>query len=239
MKQDYSSPVQLRGNPGQLATILRLPDKVSNLKACSVNLPGINIRRATIRPIDSGTPGLSMLRIKLPVSTPPGAYEGTVQIGSTELPILIDVEPRARVRLLPRTIRASTSAASVVKANLVLLNGSNFTINLEKEYRFCVFERGGIDRAIFLALTSDRVVGDKRVERLLDELARSHGGRVRLEIESGSGAVRPTEARDLCIALHFSDRLRPGRAYSGAWRIENTSLAVTIQVTGKIQEEVE
>ena|SRR5882672_1737261 len=250
MKQDHSTPVQLRGNPSQLTTVLRLPAKSSlfkgspdraaaRLRSCSVNLPGVDVKRASIREIDSATPGLSLLRIKLPVSTPPGSYKGTIQVGDKELPIVIDVEPRPRVRLFPRSLKARAARGSVVNANLTVLNTGNFVVNLEKEYRFCVFERGGIDRAFFVALASDQATGERRLDRLANELAVSHGGRVRLEIESGAGAVAPGEARELRIALRLSDRLRPGQTYSGTWKVENTGLAIELQVTGKIREVAE
>ncbi len=194
------------------------------------------MKRASIRELDSATPGLSLLRIKLPFSTPPGAYKGTIQVGDKEFPIVVEVQPRSRLRLFPRTLRASAAPGSVVNANLTVLNTGNFVVNLEKEHRFCVFERGGIDRAFFVALASDPPTGERRIDRLANELAVSHGGRVRLEIESGSGAIAPGETRELHIALRLSDRLRSGQTYSGTWKVENTGLAIELQVSGRVKE---
>jgi len=242
MKQDHSRPVQLRGHPGQLSTVLRLPQEASayqassRLGSCSVNLQGVDVRWASIREIGSASPGLSLLRIKLPVSTPPGAYKGTVRVGDNEVPIVVDVERRPRLRLFPRSFKASVTPGTALNANFTVLNAGNSTVHIEKEYRFCVFERGGIDRAFYVALATEQATSERRIDRLVNELAASHGGRVRLEIESGSGDVTPGEARELRIALHLSDRLRPGQTYSGTWKVENTGLAIELQVTGKIQE---
>ena len=241
MKQD-STAVQLRGNPGQLSTVLHLPKTASTLKtssrfsSCSVNLPGVDVRRASIRELDAARPGLSMLRIKLPVSTPPGNYKGTVQIGDKEIPIVVDVESQPRLRLFPSNLRATVAPGSVLNANFTVANTGNDTANLEKEYRFCVFERGGVDRAFFVALGGDQTPGDRRIDKLVNELSVSHGGRVRLEIEVGAGAIAPGEVRELCIAMRLSDRLRPGQTYSGNWRIENAGVAIELLVAGEIKE---
>lgn len=247
MKQDHSTPVQLRGNASQLTTVVHLPQTValyksksarasSRVSSCSVNLPGVNVKRASIREIDSATPGLSLLRIKLPVSTPPGAYKGTLQVGDEELPIVVDVEPRPRLRLFPRTLTASAAPGSALNASLKVFNTGNLVVKLEKDHRFCMFERGGIDRAFFVALTSDQATSERRIDRLMNELAISHGGLVLLEIESGAGDVAPGEARELRIVFRLSDRLRPGQTYSGTWKVENTGLAIRLRVTDKVQE---
>jgi hypothetical protein len=247
MKYDNAPPVQLRGSPSQLTTVIHLPQTESLRKSasgralsrsslCNVNLPGVEVKRASIRNLDSAIPGLSLLRLRLPVSTPPGAYKGTIQVGNEELPIEVDVEPRPRLRLFPRSLKRVVAPGSVVSANLTVLNTGNFVVNLQKEYRFCVFERGGIDRAFFVALASDQSNGERRIDRLANELAASHGGRVRLEIESGSGTIVPGEVRELRIALRLSDRLRPGQTYSGTWKLENTGVAIQLQVSDKSQE---
>ncbi|MCM3873274.1 MAG: hypothetical protein ND895_21540 [Pyrinomonadaceae bacterium] len=243
MKQDDSTPVQLRGHPGQLSTVVRLPQGASTDKAtsrsssCSINLPGVDVKWAGIREFDSARPGLSVLRIKLPVSTPPGAYKGTIQVGNSEVPIVVDVEARPRLRVFPRSFKAIVTPGAVLNANFTVLNTGNSVVAIEKEYRFCVFERGGIDRAFFVALASDQATSDRRIDRLVNELSLSHGGRVRLDVESGGGELQPGEARELRIALRLSDRLRPGQTYSGTWKIENTGVSIGLQVTGKSQEE--
>ncbi len=242
MKQDHPTPVQLRGHPGQLSTVLRLPQKASayqassRLGSCSVNLQGVDVRWASIREIGTAGPGLSLLRIKLPVSTPPGAYKGTVQVGDDEVPIVVDVEPRPRLRLFPRSFKASVTPGAALNATFTVLNTGNSTVHVEKEYRFCVFERGGIDRAFYVALATEQATTERRIDRLVNELSLSHGGRVRLEIEAGDGDLAPGEARDLRVAFRLSDRLRPSQTYSGTWKIENTGVSVKLQVTGKIRE---
>lgn len=201
-----------------------------------MDLQGVTVRRAKIRELGSAESGLSLLKIKVPRSTAPGVYKGTVEVAGKAFPIEVNVEPSANLRLFPSSLSTTAAPGAVINFNLTVLNEGNSAVNLDKEHTFCVFERGGIDRALFLALATDQIKGDKRLDRLLDELAVSHGGLVRVEIESPSLAIASGEARDLPVTLRLSDRLRPSRTYSGAWKFESASFAVKLKLQGKIQE---
>jgi hypothetical protein len=240
MKQNSSAPLQFRGEPGRLTTVLRLPATAfsasADLTSCSVDLPGVTVRRAKIRELGSAERGLSLLKIKLPRSTAPGVYKGTVEVAGKAFPIEVNVEPTVTLRLFPDDLSTTAAPGAVITFNLTVLNEGNSAVNLDKEYTFCVFERGGIDRALFHALATDQVKGEKRLDRLLDELAAAHGGLVRVEIASADLTIPYGESRDFQVSLRLPDRLRPGRTYSGAWKFEKTSFAVEIKLQAKIQE---
>jgi len=220
--------------------VLRLPAKPSrtaeDLRSCSIDLPGVGVRKVKIRELSETERGLSLLKIKLPVSTAPGVYKGTLDVAGTAFPIEVNVEASPDLRLFPANLSTAATPGSVINQKLTVLNKGNFPVKLDKEYTFCVFERGGIDRALFLALASDKFKGDERLNKLLDELAVSHGGLIRVEIASGDAEIGAGAARDIQIALRLSDRLRPGHTYAGAWKFEHTSFGVEIEVRGKIQE---
>jgi len=243
MKQDSSVPLQLRGEPGRLSTILRLPSAAaaatkapSDLTSCNVDLPGVTVRKAKIRELRSAEGGLSLLKIRLPRSTAPGVYKGTVEVAGKAFPIEVNVESSASLRLFPDGLSTKAAPGAAINLNLTVLNEGNSPVTLDQEYTFCVFERGGIDRALFLALASDQLKGGQRLERLLDELASAHGGLVRVEIASAERAIPSGEARELQIVLRLSERLRPGRTYAGAWKLEDTSFPVELKLQGKTQE---
>jgi hypothetical protein len=167
----------------------------------------------------------------LPHDTPPGAYKGTVQIGDTELPITIDVEVHRDLRLFPSILKAEVRPGGSVAASISVLNVGNSAVTIENEHRFCIFDSTGIDRAFFLALASDEAKGPQRLDRFLEELADSHGGRVRVQIKSGAGSIPAGEMVDVSAVFHFSDRLQSGRDYAGSWRLENAAYRVEIKVS--------
>lgn len=240
MKRSSSSSVHLKGAPNRLATVLRLPAAaVAGAASCSVELPGVEAHRVRIRPIRNTTSGASLLKIKLPHDTPPGAYKGTVHIGDTELPITIDVEVHRDLRMFPSILKAEVNPGSSVAASLSILNAGNSAFTIAKEYRFCVFDSTGIDRAFFVALASDEAKGPQRLDRFLEELADAHGGRVRVEIKSGAGQITSGEMVDVNVVFHFSDRLQVGRDYAGSWNLENAAYRVEIKVSGQRQEQSE
>lgn len=240
MKRSSSSSIHLKGRPNRLATVLRLPAAAfAGEASCSVNLPGVEAHRVRIRPIKNTNSGASLLKIKLPHDTPPGAYKGTVHIGETELPITIDVEVHRDLRLFPSTLRAEVEPGASVTASISVLNAGNSAVTIANEHRFCVFDSTGIDRAFFVALATDEAKGPQRLDRFLEELADSHGGRVRVQIKSGAGTIAAGEMVDIGVVFHFSSRLRGGRDYAGSWKLENAAYLVEIKVNGPQQEQSE
>jgi hypothetical protein len=240
VKRSSSSSIHLKGRPNRLATVLRLPAAAfAGETSCSVKLPGVEADRVRVRPIKNTNSGASILKIKLPHDTPPGAYTGTVQIGETEMPITIDVEVHRDLRLFPSILRAEVTPGASVAASISVLNAGNSAVTIASEHRFCVFDSTGIDRAFFVALASDDAKGPQRLDRFLEELADAHGGRVQVRIKSGAGTIPAGEMVDVGVEFRFSDRLRVGREYAGSWKLENAAYRVEIRVSGPRQEQSE
>ena len=235
-KQSSANTIHIKGSPRRLATVLRLPDRAARATTCSIDLPGVDAHRVRIRPIKNTRSDASLLKIKLPYDTPPGVYKGTVHLGDTELPITVDVEVHHGLQIFPTNVKAKLSRGQSLRESIAILNGGNSTVELANEYRFCVFDSTGVDRAFFLALAGDETKGSKRLDRFLDELADSHGGRVRVEVPSGACLIKPGELIDVEVVFHFSDRLHAGRDYAGTWTLENAALHVEIRMTEPQQE---
>jgi hypothetical protein len=197
-----------------------------------VDLKGVT-GRVAIRPVNRAASGLSLVKLRLPRDTPPGTYEGTVEVGGVEVPIVAQVEPRARLRFMPASLMIKAAPGAMIDADLTLVNSGNVAVTLEPKYTFCIYDGTGIERAFFVALTDEQAKGGQRLDKLMDELADSHGGLVRLIVERGAGEVAPGEARDLHVALRFSDHLRPDRIYGGGWTVATTNFYVQIEVIAK------
>jgi hypothetical protein len=84
-----------------------------------------------------------------------------------------------------------------------------------------------MEHAVWAALASDPPSGRKRIDVLLDDLAESHGGLVTTAVKRGA-SIAPGESRHIQVTLRFSDRLRPGKHYAGAWRDEGLRVPVRI-----------
>jgi hypothetical protein len=230
-KQSSANTIYIKGSPRRLATVLRLPDRAARATTCTVDLPGVKAHRVRIRPIKNTRSDASLLKIKLPYDTPPGVYKGTVHLDDTELPITVDIEVQHGLQIFPTNLKAELRRGQSLRQTISILNGGNSTVELANEYRFCVFDSTGIDRAFFLALASDETKGSKRLDRFLDELADSHGGRVRVEVPSGPYLIKPGEMIEVEVLFHFSDRLHAGRDYAGTLTLENAALHVEIRMS--------
>jgi hypothetical protein len=160
-------------------------------------------------------------------------YQGSIELGELQIPMVVDVEPRLRLRILPRNLVVQVRPGARITTEVTLFNLGNVDVRLEPEYTFCVFDNRGLDVALFRCLTAEDGGEKRRVDRFADELAESHGGLVRVTTGEKSTRIAPAEVRELEIELHFSRRLRPGNTYCGAWTVSQTSFAVEVETIGE------
>jgi hypothetical protein len=183
-----------------------------------------------IRPVTSTTPVLSLLSFRLPKSTSPGHYKGSAEVDGKIIPIIVDVEARSRLRFMPPSVSFRGAPGARLEAEITVLNMGNVDAIIHPESTFCIFDDHGVDEALYEALTAKEVEGKRRIDRVMDELAQSHGGLVRAVVQHGAGKLAPETSRNLVVEFQFSRRMRSGHTYRGAWFISETSLEVAIEV---------
>lgn len=225
--------LQLKGSPTRLSVALRLPDCGLKAKNLQVVLTGGITARVAIRPVTRHTPGITVVKLRLPKNTPPGTYEGVVHVDDVEVPVVANIEPRPRLRFVPNKLVIKAPPGSLVNTDVTVVNGGNVPVNIEAKHTFCIFDGSGIDRAFSAALTDDKAKGQERMALLMDKLADSHGGFVRLVVDSGTGILETGADRDLHLSLRFSDKLQPGGIYGGAWVLGGGSYYIQIEVIEK------
>lgn len=230
------APLRFRGTPNRLLATLELPE-FPPARACHVILPDAGSLPLSIRKLRSTEPVVSTLSFRLPKSTPPGSYEGNVELGEKRIPILVDVEARASLRFLRSRIVCREKPGARVTAELTLLNRGNVVVAVPREDTFCVFADDGIARAMYRGFVEEDGDGKQRLDRIMDELAKAHGGLVRVTVTEGSGLLAPEEVRDLTVELHFSHRLVGAHTYRGTWTVSLASLEVEIEVIGESNRE--
>jgi hypothetical protein len=223
------SPLRFKGAPTRLTAVLASPQGAA-LKAGRLVLPDREALPLTIR-VQSTSPKFSVLSFRLPKSTRPGSYEGSAEVGGTEIPIVVDVEARPRLRFYPPRVALHGAPGARLRAELTVLNLGNVDATFEPESTFCIFDNRGVDRAFYEALTEREVDGKRRIDRVMDELAESHGGLVRAVVLEGAGPLSPEAAREVIVEFQFSHRMRSGQTYRGAWVISESSVEVEIKVT--------
>jgi hypothetical protein len=226
--------VTLRGPPKRLASPA-LPVDVASVGATRLPASAVSIlvngavpERVSIRGgREPGTP--AELRVRLAPSTPPGRYEGVATVGDRTVPIVIEVEPAPRLRAAPSRLETSGSPAGSETVEIDLANSGNLPVEIPARSSFCLFDGGGIDHAVWAALTTDPPEGKGRIDVMLDDLAASHGGLVDVRVREGAGSIAPGERRTCRVELKWSDRLRPGRRYAGAWEVAGLRIPIRVE----------
>jgi hypothetical protein len=228
------SPLRFKGAPTRLTATFPSPQEVA--KVGSLVMPDKEPLPLTIRRLPSTTPSLAMLSFRLPKSTRPGSYTGSAEVGGKQIPVVIEVEARPRLRFLPPKVSFRGAPGARLRTKVSVLNLGNVDVTIEPESTFCIFDNRGVDRAFFQALTEKGVDGKSRIDRVLDELAESHGGLVRAVVQEGAGKLPPEAARELKVEFEFSHRMRSGQTYRGGWLISEASLEVEIEAANAVDE---
>jgi hypothetical protein len=231
------SPLRFKGAPTRLTATLPSPEGAA--RSGSLVLPGKEPLPLTIRRVPSITPSLAVVSVRLPKSTRPGSYAGSAEVGGTQIPVVIDVEARPRLRFLPPKVSFRGSPGARLRAGVTVLNLGNVDVAIERESTFCIFDNRGVDRALYRALIEKAVDGKHRIDRVLDELAECHGGLVRALVLEGAGELPPEAARELAVEFQFSRRMRAGETYRGGWLISEASLEVEIEAAETVEEGAE
>ncbi len=226
-----AAPVAFRGPPHRLSSLVELPDDPEALGEPTALLEGAEIRGVSVRPLAREQKrGVGRLTLRLPRSTPPGSYAGSVELAGRQVPVVVEVEPRPRIEVSPQRLSFEVQPGAEVSAGVTLLNVGNVPFEVPAASTFCVFDGSGIDHAFWAALESQPPEGKGRIDVLLDDLAESHGGLVEVRARTRSRTVAPGASRELELTLRFPDRLQPERTYGGSWNPEGLHLRVRATV---------
>jgi hypothetical protein len=219
-----------RGPPHRLTSLVALPDGADDVGRPTALLEGAEIHGFAVRPMTREGLNMGKATLRLPKSTPPGTYAGSVEIGGRQMAVAVEVEPRPKIDVSPSRLTFDVEPGAEAGAEVTLINLGNVPFHVPAVSTFCVFDGTGVDHAFWVAFVSDPVEGKERIDLLLDDLAESHGGLVELRARAGERTIAPGESRDVLVTLRFSDRLRPGHGYAGSWDVDGMHLRIRVNV---------
>jgi hypothetical protein len=222
-----ATPLRFRGAPIRLTATLRELGPAP--KTGVAFFPGVAPSPLRVRTLPATTPPLALLTFRLPRTTKPGHYDGKMELGGSERPIVVDVEARPQMRFYPSYLSLAAHPDEHLEINVGAANLGNVEIPIERRSTFCLFDPRGVDVAIYHALTEEPPADQRRLDRAAEGIAESHGGLVRATVRDGAGPLPPGEFRELVVDLHFSERVRPGRSYYGAWFLGESGLGLQVE----------
>jgi hypothetical protein len=212
-----SEPLRFRGTPGSLSAALPRDEPTPRRFPVRVALTSEKKKKGA-EPIVTRASRVEndlVLQMALPARTPPGTYEGTIEVEGEQRAVVIEVEPEIELQIVPDQLTLRAAPGDRVAVSLTIANAGNVAVDLRRAYAFGVFAAGGLERALHRTYVDERPEGERRVDYLFDRLAEEHGGVVRVAVEAGAGSLEPGEARDVRMNFHVPERLARGRTYSG------------------------
>ena len=240
MATTAATPIRFHGSPRVVEGLVPFAPGPALTATLSLDLKRARAARQVTPLALEATPiGSSAMRLQfsLPESTPPGTYEGSVQIGDESYPITVEVEPRPYLVISPRQLFLQVAPGAEASVDLTLVNTGNVACEITKVHAFGLFDVKGVDRSIGAALSDPTEIGPARLVRFMDEAAGSHGGLVRVSVKAGAGSLEPGELRNVRATLRFSEHLKPDRTYWGTWPLLNLKYYVRVTVTSSKHRE--
>ena len=225
-----SEPLELRGPPRRVIAVLpiALPAHGTVTVERVRHGAGKGERKSFLARAAPFGDSATEIRLQLPRNLPPGRYDGVATIGGSERPVRLEVEERPRLRVLPRESRVTLTPERRAEIRVRAANDGNAPVEIPRVSAFGVFEVGGLDTAIGQALRAELKAGERRVDRLMEELVERHGGLVRVGVNEGAGALAPGAVTEIVATLELPAGLVPGHSYSGAWPLANASHRVVV-----------
>jgi hypothetical protein len=174
--------------------------------------------------------GPALLRVALPRSTPPGTYHGVVRVGDQERDVDVAVEPDPFLRFVPDRLTLVGAPEAHVPVTLTVVNLGNVAVALRASYAFGLYEAGSTDLAIGRAFGSEHKAAESRIDRLVDALAESYGGQLRVKVTHGAGDVTPGASREVRGTATLPSGVRAGVTYWGHWPMDYARYYVRVEV---------
>jgi hypothetical protein len=225
-KAKPAEPIVFRGPPDRLASLL---PAVGAPEGAEATLKGAEVRTLAVRPTEGDA---HKATLKVSKTTPPGTYKGTAVIEGKEVPIVAEVEGKARLDAHPRRVALETAPGARHTVELNLMNTGNVPLDVSGTSTFCLFDGRGIEHAVWAALEKEPPKGKGRMDVFLDDLAGSHGGLVAAKVEKAA-KIAPGESGTVTVSLRLPDRLEAGGRYSGAWETGGIRIPVRVAVPEK------
>ena len=239
MAQDYGGEgsFRLRGHPRRLESLVPAPpDQAREIPVVAE----FHSEKHKAQPvaIAKAIGGALRLRLKFPRNTPPGSYEGSVRIGTTEFKMVADVDAEPHLDLVPSQLTFTASPESEATAELTVVNDGNAPFEIRNAHGIGLFALGGVENALGAAYREAKCGGQERWDILGDKLAESHGGLLRVQIQEGAGELGPDQARSLRLHMKFPANLKEGNTYTGTFRLHNARCVFRVGVARKTGEEI-
>ncbi|MEZ4416098.1 MAG: hypothetical protein R3E10_10085 [Gemmatimonadota bacterium] len=220
--------VRLSGPPDRLSALVAVESTRSRVFPVRLRLnKDASIARLRLRPV---APGMSEARLRLPADTAPGHYSGEGEVQQEHWSIELDVEAREHLSVHPRRTHVRGAPGERVEFRLTIINDGNVPQTLPEAAAFDLDDAEGQDRALGRTLRAELSEGEKRVDRLFEELRATHGGEARITVKGG-GPLQPGESGEIECLLDLPTGVREGHTYLGGWRLGAAHPLVVVDVT--------
>lgn len=229
--------IRIRGKPPNLFAALPLTASQTQSISVSLDTPDKAIKSAFesappavhVSPADN-IGAVTRLHLRLPRSTPPGTYRGSMKIKKQSQPIVVEVEPRKRISIFPKRTTICCKAGERAELHLTLSNMGNVPLTVPKASGFGLYNKRGMDLAVGSSFKKQLDKDERRIDDFMEALHDRYGGVVTLKIREGAGTLEPGDARDVTVVFQVPSQVVPDNEYWGLWSMYDYNYKIEIEV---------
>ena len=168
------------------------------------------------------------VRLRLAASTPPGSYKGQITVGDSNLPAVVEVVPKRRLRADPSRLMLTGGASAEVTQSVLLANVGNVPCEVPARSRVGLLAEGAWGGAFWYALTEPNGEGVGRLEKFIDRMAERAAGLAEVRLAKAV-TIEPGASERVEITVRLPDGIEPGTTYLGTWEPEGLRLGLRVE----------
>lgn len=244
LEHPEDEPIIFYGPPRSLRGTMRLHNRSSEkvkLSAVALDLP--KLRGPARQPLDF-LPILGRVYpnqqtqipavLQIDPSTPPGTYDGTVQVGERRQRVRIYVTEEIDLRVQPSAVSIFTEGELAFRREFVVENAGNIPLRLGDDCIVPIGDASGLRAAVRQGLRGacEAAKADDVLKSILCAWSEQQVGTVSVKREDVT--LQPGETRPLTLTFTVPDDLRRFRRYVAELPLYTASLRLEV-VTGNFQ----
>jgi hypothetical protein len=242
---DPRQPILLYGIPGRVQGVLTVQnDSEAKLTVRSLPLQAPTLRSQSLGPLQEvrtfsrvypRQQNLVMVDFPIDPSTPPGTYQGTVQIGDQNHPVQIRISESVEIEINPDSVTLSVQGHRRFEREFVVTNVGNVPVSVGEKWVAPVQATEGIESQVVQRLKdicqkkydeSPRAREEATVREMLCLLASQQPGPVALTWQNLT--LAPGETQVMKGSIELPDGLQPHRHYFAEIEIFSGGILVDI-----------
>lgn len=159
------------------------------------------------------------LKLRLSNDTEPGVYNAQLDVGSKHYDVLMEVQPSAKLRFLPKSLMLTAKPGGTIKANLAIYNCGNVGINVPNSAIANIYQLQSLPSAFANTFQLETEDASELAKSFLINLKNGYGGVMKFHFDGNLCEISPNTQEVFQIKGRVPKLAKSGCIYTGIMHI--------------------